>query len=193
MAYEPPTVADFKARFASFGPLGDPNDLRVQAALEGAHTVADFKARFASFGPEGDPDDLRVRAALEDAATVADFKERFASFGPQGYSNDLRIQAALEDAATVADATWSDADRRQAVMLKAAHELTLDGVGTGTEAELASTGLLGFSSIRSGALSLDRGQSASATSFDPNGYSLTVYGRRLQALIRSRFIGVLAV
>ncbi len=124
--------------------------------------------------------------------TVEDFKARFVSFGPLGEPNDLQVQAALEDAETVADDKWSDADRRQAVMLKAAHELTMNGVGTGAEAELANSGLLGFSSIRSGGLSLDRGQSSGATS-DPSGYGQTAYGRRLQALIRSRFVGVLVV
>lgn len=124
--------------------------------------------------------------------TVEDFKARFVSFGPLGDPNDLQVQAALEDAETVADDKWSDADRRQAVMLKAAHELTMNGVGTGAEAELASTGLLGFSSIRSGGLSLDRGQSSGAAS-DPSGYGQTAYGRRLQALICSRFVGVLVV
>jgi hypothetical protein len=123
------------------------------------------------------------------APTATDFKDRFPTFASAA---DATIAAALDYAAAVADDGWSDADRRQAVMLKAAHELTLDGVGGGTEAELAATGLLGFSSIRSGGLSLDRGQASSAVS-DATGYGQTAYGRRLQALIRSRFVGVLVV
>lgn len=128
------------------------------------------------------------------APTVEDFKARFVSFGPLGDPNDLQVQAALEDAETVADATWSDADRRQAVMLKAAHELTMNGVGTGAEAKLAASGAMGFTSFSSGGLSLTRASTAvSSSASDPNGYGQTAYGRRLQALIRVRFVGIMVV
>lgn len=128
------------------------------------------------------------------APTLADFKLRFSSFGPINSPNDPQVQAALEAAATVADDTWSPVDRTNAIMLKAAHELTLDGVGTGTEAKLAASGALGFTSFSSGGLSLTRSSTAvSSSASDPNGYSQTTYGRRLQALIRSRFVGVLVV
>ena len=126
--------------------------------------------------------------------TVDDFKRRFTAFGPINSPNDPQVQAALDDAATVADDGWPPLVRSQAVMLKAAHELTLDGVGTSAEAQLAQSGVLGFSAIRSGGFSLERGSSSGgASSSDPTGYSRTSYGQRLQALIRSRFVGVLVV
>ena len=125
--------------------------------------------------------------------TVADFKARFTAFGPINSPNDPQVQQALEDAATVADDGWPDAVRSQAVMLKAAHELTLDGVGTGTEAKLAASGAMGFTSFSSGGLSLTRSAAAASSSSDITGYGQTTYGRRLQALIRSRFPGVLVV
>lgn len=124
--------------------------------------------------------------------TVADFKLRFSAFGALGEENDLMVLTALEDAASVADDGWPEADRRMAVMLQAAHRLTVDGVGRGVEAEMAKAGALGFRSFRSGQLQLDRFDPP-ASSSSANELDRTEYGRRLQELIRSRFPGILVV
>lgn len=121
--------------------------------------------------------------------TAADFKLRFPAFGSVP---DEQIGAALDDAASVADDGWSDADRRKAVMLQAAHDMTQNGIGTGAEAELAKAGALGFTSFRSGQLQLDRSEASAATaSGDP--LTQTSYGRQLLDLIRRRFSGVMVV
>ena len=124
--------------------------------------------------------------------TVEDFKRRFRTFGPLGSDNDEAVFEALYRAASVADHTWADADRVEAVMLAAGHELTLAGHGGGAESELARAGALGFRSFRSGALSLERFDQPSGAG-QANGYGQTAYGRQLQALIRSRFVGVMVV
>ncbi|MBY0298992.1 MAG: DUF4054 domain-containing protein [Methylobacterium sp.] len=121
--------------------------------------------------------------------SVADFKLRFPAFDAV---DDARVAGFLDDAATVADDGWSDADRRKAVMLQAAHDMTTRGIGTGAEAELAKAGALGFKSFRSGQLQLDRSDSAAAAAGgDP--LAGTAYGAELLALIRSRFPGVMVV
>ncbi|MFE1598191.1 DUF4054 domain-containing protein [Methylobacterium sp. ID0610] len=121
--------------------------------------------------------------------TAADFKLRFPAFST---APDEQVAGFLEDAASVADDGWPDADRRKAVMLQAAHDMTTRGIGGGVEAKLAAAGALGFKSFRSGGLSLDRADDpAAAASGDP--LAQTVYGRELLALIRSRFPGVLVI
>ncbi|ACL61747.1 DUF4054 domain-containing protein [Methylobacterium nodulans] len=120
--------------------------------------------------------------------TVADLTVRFPAF--DGVPDET-ILAALEDAASVADNGWPEADRRKAVMLQAAHDMTLRGLGTGAEAELAKAGALGFTSFRSGQLQLDRAEASAQASGDP--LAQTTYGRELLALIRSHFPGVLVV
>ncbi|ACL58458.1 DUF4054 domain-containing protein [Methylobacterium nodulans] len=121
--------------------------------------------------------------------TAADFKLRFPAFDAVP---DQRIAGFLEDAASVADDGWADTDRRKAVMLQAAHDMTTRGIGTGAEAELAAAGALGFTSFRSGQLQLDRSGTAAAASAN-GALSQTAYGRELLDLIRSRFPAVLVV
>ena len=61
--------------------------------------------------------------------------------------------------------------------------MTLDGFGTGAEAAAAAAGALGFQSMRSGSLSLDRRQAAGA-SHEPSILHETTYGRRFLALLK---------
>ncbi|ACL61047.1 DUF4054 domain-containing protein [Methylobacterium nodulans] len=120
--------------------------------------------------------------------TPADLKARFPAFGTVP---DETISVALEDAASVADNGWPDADRRKAVMLQAAHDMTLRGIGTGAEAELAKAGALGFTSFRSGQLQLDRAEDSAQASGDP--LAQTTYGRQLLDLFRQRSPGILVI
>lgn len=66
-----------------------------------------------------------------------------------------------------------------ATMLLTAHYLTLAGLGTGTEAQMAAQGMAGFKSIKSGSLSLDRGD----ISTKGGEMGTTSYGARAWAMI----------
>lgn len=67
-----------------------------------------------------------------------------------------------------------------ATMLFTAHYLTLAGAGTGAESEMAAQGMAGFKSIKSGSLSLERGDSASSGSQ----FDTTSYGGRAWAMLK---------
>lgn len=72
-----------------------------------------------------------------------------------------------------------------AEMLLTAHYLTLAGLGTGTEAQMAAQGMSGFKSIKSGSLSLDRGDVATKG----GEMGTTSYGARAWAMISPCFAG----
>jgi hypothetical protein len=92
------------------------------------------------------------------------------------------IAGAIAEAQTRVDGSWLPSDFTIAIMLYAAHVMTLDGFGTSAEAALAGAGAMGFQSLHAGGLRLDRrprqGQSE-ATSL----YAETTYGRRFLALL----------
>lgn len=105
--------------------------------------------------------------------TAADLKDRFPAFAavPDG-----AIDGAIREAERLTDASWQDDDRTLAVLLYSAHVLTLDGLGTGTESQLA-----GFKRLKIGSLELEASASASAAT-TPMGS--TSYGRRFEELMR---------
>lgn len=121
--------------------------------------------------------------------TPADLEERFPRF--DGVSSTI-LQGALDEAARLVDETWPEGDRSMGLMLYAAHTLTLDGVGTGTEAQLNAEGVGDFQSIKLGSLSLTR--FAKESGDNKSGSALlddlqtTTYGKRFIALA-SRFLG----
>lgn len=106
---------------------------------------------------------------------------RFANSDPDA------VQDALGEAASRVDETWREADFGRAIMLYAAHVLTLDGHGTGTEAQLA--GLGDFQRIESGGLKLSRFDRF----FTPGVMALTSYGKRFAELQRLNFAGPRAI
>ncbi len=110
---------------------------------------------------------------------AADLVARFPTFAAVPTAT---ITTALDDAAARVDDTWTAADYALGLMLYAAHSLTLDGQGTSAEAALGAAGALGFSSLKSGALSLDRGAGTGAGA--DNVLAATTYGRRFLALLR---------
>lgn len=121
---------------------------------------------------------------------ASDLKTRFPAFASV---TDAAIQPALAEALDQVDATWPDAARTTGALLYAAHVLTLDGQGGGVEAEIAKAGALGFTSFRSGSLSLDRGSAASGGGGSSDPLEQTSYGRRFLEMVRARFPGVLVV
>lgn len=68
------------------------------------------------------------------------------------------IAQALHEGLYNVGQNWNNEhDYQLGQMLYAAHQMTLAGLGTTTEAKLAADGLLGFEQIRSGQLSVSRG------------------------------------
>ncbi|TCM21480.1 uncharacterized protein DUF4054 [Novosphingobium sp. PhB165] len=69
-----------------------------------------------------------------------------------------------------------------ATMLVTAHYLTQQGIGTGTEAEMAAQGASGFTRIKSGQLELQRSDS-SGTDADGGDWATTSYGQRVWPML----------
>lgn len=112
------------------------------------------------------------------APTAADLKTRFPRFADVA---DAIVDAALAEAARFVDESWTEGDFKLARMLYAAHTMTLDGLGTGYEAEAAASGSTGFTRIKSGSLELSRPDAAAMAV----GFDQTTYGQRFKALLRA--------
>ena len=112
--------------------------------------------------------------------TAADLAARFPAFAAVAPAT---LAQAIAEARTRVDETWLPADRTIALMLLAAHGLTLDGFGTGAEAASAAAGALGFTGMRSGSLSLERQRSPRGAA-EPSLLAETTYGRRFLALLK---------
>ena len=115
----------------------------------------------------------------------ADLVARFPGFGGV---DPARLAVAIAEAQTRVDQTWLPGDYPIAIMLLAAHNLTLDGLGTGAEAASAAAGTLGFQALRSGPLELQRGSRDGSS-----GLAETTYGRRFLALLKVNQPAVAAV
>lgn len=83
------------------------------------------------------------------------------------------------------DCLGSDADH--AAMLITAHLLTLQGIGTGTEAEMAAQGATGFKSIKSGTISLERADNTSTAGMGE--YGATSYGQQVYPMLKACVAG----
>lgn len=83
------------------------------------------------------------------------------------------------------DCLGDDADH--AAMLITAHLLTLQGIGTGTEAEMAAQGASGFKSIKSGTISLERADNTSTAGMGE--YGATSYGQQVYPMLRACVAG----
>lgn len=91
--------------------------------------------------------------------------------------------------ATRAERIVTDAfedDHLFATELLTAHYLTLQGLGTGAEAEMAAQGAPGFTRIKSGTIELERG---AATNASMGEYGSTAYGRQFWPLLRAYWAG----
>lgn len=117
------------------------------------------------------------------APTPAEFKAAFPLFAGVA---DGPIQFALDEATIYIDDTWGeDLVRRTAVMLYAAHALTLQGLGDGAEAAVIGAGASDFHIVRSGQFEVQRGTTTSLDggSGAPDPWGMTSYGRRFYALL----------
>lgn len=118
------------------------------------------------------------------AAVAQDVRDRFPTFAAVA---DAPINYALADAALVVDDEWlSQADYTQGILLYAAHILTLDGFGSGAEAQMAQAGALGFDVMKSGALTLQRTRQQVEAQYS-SVLDQTTFGKRFrEILMRNR-------
>lgn len=110
----------------------------------------------------------------------ADLAARFPAFAAVPPAT---LAQAIAEAQTRVDTGWLPGDYAIAILLLAAHGLTLDGLGTGAEAASAAAGTLGFAALRSGGLSLER-QRPPRGAPEPSILAETTYGRRFLALLK---------
>ncbi len=113
-------------------------------------------------------------------ATAASLKATFPRFAAVA---DATVDAWLDRARRSVDQSWTEGDYTYAQELLAAHYMTLEGLGTGTESELNAQGLGDFKSVRSGSFSFTRGDSADSSATGALGS--TAYGRQWYALARA--------
>ena len=111
---------------------------------------------------------------------AADLAARFPGFAAVA---PAVVANAIGEAQSRVDTTWLPEDFTIAIMLLAAHTMTLDGLGTGAEAASAAAGTLGYTSLRAGSLSLDRRHPGEKTQ-DTSLLSETTFGRRFLALLK---------
>lgn len=114
--------------------------------------------------------------------TAAQLKTRYPAFAAV---DAAVIDAVILEALSVVDTSWIEADYQPAVMLYAAHLMTMEGVGATTEAQLA-----GFKSLQVGSLSLTRSDNATAAGT----LTSTTFGTRfLDYLRRNKAGGAVAL
>lgn len=125
------------------------------------------------------------------APTATEFKARFPAFASV---DDDVVNVVLAEAGLQVDETWvSEADFKQGINLLTAHILTMDGHGAGAEAESAAAGALGFKTMKSGNLTLERFSASEAGSGSGDTLGLTIYGKRFIDLRKRNIPGVTVV
>jgi hypothetical protein len=121
---------------------------------------------------------LQGAALPPDSDDVAALKAAFPAFaavpGPT-------VTFWLTRAARVVNDGWLEEDRTFGRHLLACHLMTEQGLGVGAEAEAFAAGAGGFTTMRSGSLSLTRDASAHASA---GAYGSTQYGRQFAVLLR---------
>lgn len=113
-------------------------------------------------------------------ASADDLTTRFPRFAEVA---EATIDVHLGEARRLVDGSWCDEDQVLGQLLYAAHSMTLDGLGTGTEAELAAEGLGDVQSLKSGSLSFTR-KSGSGDGDAAGELASTTYGRRFMELLQ---------
>lgn len=106
--------------------------------------------------------------------TAAALKTRYPAFSAVA---DATVDVAIADAALRIDETWPENQYQPGIMELAAHFLSVQGLGSGTEAALA-----GIKSLSVGSLSL-----TSASDGGMGSYKSTSYGREYLQRVRLLF------
>lgn len=116
--------------------------------------------------------------------TAADLKTRYPAFAAVP---DVTVDAVIIEANRSVDETWTEGDYTQAIMLLSCHIMAMEGLGTDPDSQSNTGQMSNFQLIRSGQLTLQRKQSASASSGSADWYGLTRYGNRyLELLARNK-------
>ena len=165
----------------------------VTAWLSGGTAGENAFFRIAWITAQGRGDDVLISLSIINneagaagyvPATVANLKGAFPKFAAVA---DWTVEFWLGRARRNVDASWCEDDRAYAESLLAAHHLTLQGFGTGTEAQLAADGLTGMQSIKSGQLALTVGDAMASAK--PGSLEATSYGQQFLALQAQNLMG----
>lgn len=97
-----------------------------------------------------------------------------------GEVSPITIQANLDKAARSVDESWFEGDFGAGRMALAAHFMALSGLGTSPEAAAIKAGIVGFKSMASGSVRLERSDKAANSS----GFDATSYGAEFKRLLR---------
>lgn len=122
--------------------------------------------------------------------TYDDFKVAYPRFAAV---EEATFNAYLTKAQARVGENWPERDYTEAQELYIAHLMTLEGIGTGTEAKMASEGLSGATAIRSGSLSVNFGNGANQSYVAFGALGSTGYGRRFIDLMLLNFGGPVTV
>lgn len=126
-----------------------------------------------------------LQVAPEHDADTAAFLTAFPAFAGV---TDATLQFWIGRASGLIDASWSAHDRAFAGYLLAAHYMTLNGLGAGTEAEMANNGATGMTKLKSGAFEVSFSENAGASK---SAYSGTKYGLQFYEILRRNKAGPL--
>lgn len=119
------------------------------------------------------------------AYTQPDADQLQSTFPKFAAVDDAVIETWLTEARRDVDSSWCEDDRAMAEMLLAAHLMTLEGLGTGAEAEANAGGMAGLKSVKSGTFQFSRADSETESAAGTLGS--TSYGRRyLEKLEKNR-------
>ena len=153
------------------------SDTAVTLTLSGgtdAETSA-FQIRVITHGDYVLEETLYITCVASANADVAAFKRRYPSFSE--VDSDTVATYLADATADVGD--WGDLTDR-AVYLLAAHNMTLNGIGSGTEAEMANNGATGMTRLKSGAFEVAFSGAANTKS----AYMGTRFGSQFYELLR---------
>ena len=116
-----------------------------------------------------------------DAPTVAEFKTRFPAL-VVGKSDPL-IQMFLSEANRSVDNSWLEGDYKNAIMLLAAHNMTMEDAAAGSSG--GGSGSIGVSSESFGGMSISYDKSDSSNDDAAKSeWGATEYGRRFYRLLK---------
>ncbi len=112
--------------------------------------------------------------------TPAEFKARYPRFNAVA---DATIQFVLDDAPV--DETWTNGDFKKAIMLYGAHALTIEGLGTGADAQIIAGAGAGVSKYKAGDTEITFAGVASGSGSVAAGttYALTTFGASFAELM----------
>ena len=147
--------------------------LTLSGGADGETSV--FQIRVTTHGDYVLEETLYITCTASANADVAAFKRRYPSFAT--VDNETVATYLADATADVGD--WGDLTDR-ATYLLAAHMMTLNGIGSGTEAEMANNGATGMTRLKSGAFEVAFSGAVNTKS----AYMVTRFGSQFYELLR---------